>query len=236
MGIIKNTLQQQINNSKLQQSNDTTATIIEYNHVRNTAKIRYHNPNGEGILYRDNVAIANTLGGVTGSGIFPGQTCSITFINNNLHMPLITGLTGSNYAVKTCTDQGAYLVDLDVLSCEKPDEIVPMIDNWLEEENTDDTKYNNDLGDYTDTDTSFILHEMLNSLDKYKPNEQGITHLGAKSTIKFKENGDIDIFVGNNIGLRVSKADKSISLYGTLKINGQKIDLSKLLNDIMDKE
>jgi hypothetical protein len=63
-----------------------------------------------------------------------------------------------------------------------------------------------------------------------------MTSLSTKSTIKLRENGDIDIFVANNIGIRVSVVDKSISLYGTLKINGKKIDLSKILNDITDKE
>lgn len=235
MGIIKDSLKKQINDNNRQQFNDTTATIIEYNNVLNTAKIRYLNPNGEGVLYRDNVSIANTLGGVTGSGIYPGQTCTITFIKNNVHMPVITGLTGSNYANKTCTDQGAYLVDSGIASVEKP-KITPMIENWIEESNKNATKYINDLGDYSDVDTSEILHEILNTLDKYKADEQGITNLTTKSTVKFKENGDIDIFVANNIGIRISKADKSISLYGTIKANGQEIDLSKILNDTSNKE
>lgn len=231
MSIIKNALKKQICDSNRQQYNDTTATIIEYDITMNTAKIKYANPNGDGYLYRDNVRLSNTLGGVTGAGIYPGQSCTISFINNNIYSPIITGIISNNYSNKTCSDQGAYLVDNEILSYNKPEEITPMINNWIEEDNTDSSKYNNDLGDYTETDVSELIHETLNTLDKYKSTEQGITNLSTKSTIKLKENGDIDIFIANNIGIRISLIDKSINLYGTLKINGQEIDLSKILND-----
>lgn len=232
MSIIKNVLKKQVDENNKQQFNDTTATILEYNPVLNVAKIRFTNPNGEGVLYRENVSLSNLLGGVTGAGIYSGQTCTITFLGNNIYAPVITGLTGSNYTNKTCTDQGAYIVDSNITTVEKPDVINPMINNWIEENNIDTSKYNNNLGDYTNTDIASLIHEMLNTLDKYKVNEQGITNLNTKSTIKFRDNGDIDIFIANNIGIKISKADKSINLYGILKINGQEIDLNKISNDI----
>jgi hypothetical protein len=236
MSIIKNALNKQIQQNNAQQYNDTTATVLEYNHLNGTAKIKFRNPNGEGFLYRDNVRISDMLGGVTGSGIYPGQTCSITFIKNNIYAPVITGLTTNNYANKTCSDQGAYIVDSGIGYIEKPNKIIPMIQNWTEPDNKIKTKYINDLGDYTETDVSKTIHEMLNSLDKYTATEQGITSLTTKATTKFKDNGDIDIFVGNNVGIRISKIDKSISLFGKFKINGQEIDLNKLSNDTLSKE
>jgi len=236
MGIVRDRLKQQIEENNRQQSNDTTATIIEYNMVLNTAKIRYLNPNGEGFLYRDNVSIANTLGGLTGAGIYPGQTCAITFIKNNIYNPIITGLTSNNYALKTCTDQGAYIIDSGILSIEKPGSITSMTSNWLEEENVNYGKYINDLGDYSQIDSSEVIHEVLSTLDKYKEAEQGITNLSTKSTIKLKENGDIDIFVANSVGIRISPETKTVSLYGTLQVNNQTIDLSKIINDTTNKE
>lgn len=236
MGIIKDTLKKQIDNDTRQQFNDTTATILEYNPVLNVAKIEFNNPNGEGVMYRENVSLSNTLGGVTGAGIYPGQLCTITFLGNNIYNPVITGLTGSHYANKTCSDQGAYLVDVNILTTEKPDTINPMINNWIEESNTNASKYDNELGEYTNIDIAATIHKVLNTLNKYKINEQGITNLDTKSTIKFKDNGDIDIFIANNIGIRISKVDKSINLYGILKINGQEIDLSKILNYINEEE
>ena len=232
MGIIKDTLKNQINNNNRQQLNDTTGTILEYDVTSNTAKIRYLNPNGEGYLYRSNTRLSNSLGGLTGSGIYTGQTCTITFLNNNIYAPIITGLIDNQYQSKTCSDQGAYLVDNDILSCEKPNEIVPMISNWIDINNTNLDKYTNDLGDYSNTDVSELIYKVLGFLDKYNQKEQGITSLSTKSTIKFKDNGDIDIFVANNIGIRISTTDNSINLYGILKVNGQEIDLSKLSNNL----
>ena len=224
MGIIKDKLQEQINANNKQQFNDTTATIIEYNMVLNTAKIRFLNPNGEGYVYRDNVSIANTLGGLTGAGIYPGQSCTITFLKNNMYAPVITGLIGNNYSNKTCSDQGAYIVDSSVLSYDKPESITPMINNWIEESNTNITKYNNDLGDYTNTDASESIHEALNTLDKYKSTEQGVTNLKTKSTVKMKDNGDIDLFVTNNIGIRICPSNKTIEFYGMkFLFNGEEI-------------
>lgn len=237
MGIIKNALQQQINMNNKQQFNDTTATIIEYNMVLNTAKIRFPNPNGEGYLFRDNVSISNTLGGVTGAGIYPGQSCTITFIGNNVYAPVITGLTASNYANKTCSDQGAYLVDTAVFSHDKPSTINPMINNWIEENNTNQTKYNNDLGDYTSTDASESIHEALNTLDKYKTTEQGITNLKTKSTMKLKDNGDIDMFVSNNIGIRLCPDNKTIEFYGMkFLFNGEEVDIKNIGQSSTEKD
>lgn len=213
MGIIKDTLNKQIQENNAQQFNDATATIIEYHYTSNTAKIRYLNPNGEGILYRDNVPIANTLGGLTGAGFHPGQSCSITFINNNIYSPLITGMIGSNYSNKTNGDQGAYLIDTSILHQDKP-VIIPMIESWIDSTNNNPAKYKNDLGDYTNIDVTKYVHELLNALNKYKPSEQGMTNLDTKSTVKLKENGDIDIFVSNNIGIRICPCNKTIEFYG----------------------
>ena len=89
-----------------------------------------------------------------------------------------------------------------------------MTKDWVEEGNINSTKYNNDLGDYTNVDTANVMHEILNTLDKYKDTEQGITNLATKSTVKLKENGDIDLFVTNNIGIRICPGNKTIEFYG----------------------
>jgi hypothetical protein len=229
MGIIRNALKKQIDDNNRIHSSSSTASIVEYDPVSNTAVIRYKNPNGEGSICRENVSVSNTLGGVTGSGIYPGQTCTITFNNGNIFAPVITGFTGSYYSSKTCADQGAYIVDTNLLMIEKPEKITPMIENWIDENSTT-IKYNSHLKEYTNIDTNTKVHKILSTLSKYKPTEQGITNLKTKSTIKFKENGDIDIFVANNIGIRISTKNNSIDLYGKLNINGQEIDLSKILN------
>lgn len=227
MSIIKDALRKEIGQNNLQQFSDTTATILEYDIVSNTATIRFMNPNGEGMMLRKNVHVSNTMGGVTGSGFYPGQLCNISFIKNNIYNPVITGMVTNNYKLKTCSDEGAFLVDNFILDIEEPKEITPMIESWIDKENENVEKYNNDLGNYTNVDAFRKANDAVHALDKYSPQEQGITHLDTKSTIKFKENGDIDIFVAGNLGIRISPKDKSINIHGTVKVNNKIIDFKE---------
>lgn len=235
MGVIKETLKKQIDASNKTQFNDSTAIITDYDVLNNTASIRYRNPNGEGVFHRSNVAITNNLGGLTGSGIYIGARCSITFLNNNVFAPMITGLIDSNFLSKTSTDQGSFLVDGHILKTQEPKEIIPMYSDWLDYENENKLKYNNDFANFTDKDISADTYYMINMLDKYKTTEQGITNLDTKANVKLKEDGDIDIFIDNNIGIRICKSGKSINVYGDLNLFGKLfingIPIEKFVND-----
>lgn len=230
MSIIKNALKKEIGKERLQQFSDTTATILEYDIVSNTATIRFMNPNGEGIMTRKNVHVSNTMGGVTGAGLYPGQLCNISFIKNNIYNPVITGMITNNYKLKTCSDEGAFLVDNNIFEVQKSEKITPMIESWIDKENENSKKYINDLGDYANIDAFYEANNISHFIDRYNTQEQGITHLDTKSTIKLKENGDIDVFVANNIGIRISPKDKSVNIYGTIKVNSRIIEFDNDTN------
>lgn len=238
MSVIKNALQKQINNDNLNRYSNTTATILGYDIVTNTATIEFLNPNGDGNVYRENVTFANTLGAATGSGIFVGQTCTISFIGGNIWSPIITGIASNLYEAKASQDQGAYIVSTDIdEEYSKPETISPMANDWIDSNNTNKRKYNNDLGDYTTSDTSKEVHEILQALNKYTNTESGITHLDTKSTIKLRDNGDIDIFVSHNVGIRISNADHNIYLYGKgIYLNNKKICYNDSNNDENESE
>lgn len=236
MGIIKDKLNEQIDQKSKLQFSDTTGTILEYNEITNTATVRFNNPNGEGTFRRENVPIANSLGGLCGSGIAPGLQCSISFRSNNVYAPVITGLLTNFYQEKTAKDQGAYLVDEDILFAEKPDVILPMSAEWLDEDNEDINKYINAYSNYINQDVDTETYNLIRALDRYSNKEQGVTNLHTKSTVKLKENGDIDIFVANNVGIRISPKDGSINIHGKLKVNGKTIDFEKIFNDMLNKE
>ena len=224
MGIIKNELNKQIQANNLRTYSDTTGTILEYDYITNRAKIMFDSPIGEGVMIRENVPITSQSGGFTQCGIQIGAQCNIAFSNNNIYSPVITGINNSFYNDKTCSDQGACLVNEKIKSIKKPDSITPMSLQWLDENNKNKSKYYNDLGQYQDIDITTKTMDILTKLDKYASTEQGITNLETKSTVKLKENGDIDIFVANNIGIRISKSSKKIYVYGELFINGEKYE------------
>lgn len=223
MSIIGNILQNKIDKNGLVQFSDTTATILDYDIMFNTVKVKFLNPNGEGFICRDNVQLANSLGGTTGSGIYPGQRCTISFMKNNIYNPVVVGLNTNYYDKKTNSDQGGFIISN--INTKEPEKIKPMISDWIDEKNLDDHKYNDDSYDYTVTDASAETVTTINQLDKYGNEDQGITSLKTKSTVKLRENGDIDIFVGNNTGLKISVEDQKIYMYGlSLVFNGKEYE------------
>ena len=59
-----------------------------------------------------------------------------------------------------------------------------------------------------------MFYDTIRNINHYTDNEQGITNLSNHSTVKIKENGDIEMFVENNIGIRISKQMQKIYVYG----------------------
>lgn len=222
MGIIKDTLNKQIKSNNLKQYNDVTGLILDFDKLTNSATVRYPNPYGEGYLYRSNVKVANSLGGVTGDAIKPGIECSMTFLGNNMYAPIIVGVLTNNYTLKTNTDQGAFIPDKEIAEVKKPTG-EPMIKNWLDT-SENPYKYITEFQDFSKTDVSESVYNVLNELDKYSDKEQGITNLDTKSTVKLRDNGDIDIFVSNSVGIRISQADHKIYFYGLgIYLNDQEV-------------
>lgn len=214
MSLIKDSLQNQINNSNRIQFSDTTGTIISYDRTTETCKVKYLNPNGSGWIYRGNVSIANHSGGIASGSIFSGQKCSISFVNNNIYNPVIIGIPESYYKERNCSDQGAYLADDTVWKVGTPEHIIAMDLNWINDDNSGVQKYENDSARYTDIDVNQTSMNLMTTLDKYDDNEVGLTNLKNKSTIKLRDNGDIDIFSSANVGLRICSETGNIKFYG----------------------
>ena len=220
MGIIGNTIKEKVNYGNQQYADTSTAKIIDYDITSNRASIQYVNPIGGGKFIRQNVPVLNTLGGLQGTGISPGDIVSIIFRNGNLHAPVITGLLSNHYMQKNMTDQGATLVDSDISDVNIPEEITPMYEQWLDTDNENELKYNNDYTEhYMSTDIDGKSIQMVREITHFSGTEQGIVHLDNNSCIRMRDNGDIDIFAGNNTGIRISK-NKGLQLYGKTNMVG----------------
>lgn len=222
-GIIGQKLQQKIQANQIQQYGEVTGVILDYDALSNTATIRYPNPHGGGYLYREHAHVSSALGGITSDAIMPGQKCTIVFIDNNIMVPSVTGIIDSLYCKKTNTDQGAYLVDRTVLTVEKQGD-TPMTESWFDTGNVNSAKYSTQYRNYMKTDVAQEVYNIISGLDKYKPGESGITNLGQKTNIKHTENGDIEIFVANTVGVRISTTDHKIYFYGKgIYLNDQEV-------------
>ena len=227
MGIIGDKLQQKIENNNNIRYSDTVAEITEYDNIKNTASIKFVNPNNGSIMTADNIAVKINMGGLSQAALKIGQKCWISFIGNNLLCPVITNLCDDQYydniySKKTNSDQGAYIVDSNINNIDiNSIKITPMIDDYFNDSVS--SRYSLITKDYTDTEAIQEVRKIIMEIDKYKTSEDGITNIKNNSTIKFKDNGDIDIFVNNNTGIRISPNSKSIEVYGSFKINGKEI-------------
>lgn len=215
MGIIKNTLQKQIDNKSFQQYYSDVGTIIDYSPITNTATVTYKDPNGEGIYTRRNVPVADTMGGICGYSFRNGDQCMLEFRNGSVRFPVITGVTKSFYENRKNTNQGACIVDESINDIVIPEDISPMCYDWIDEDNYNIAKYDDESTNYIySRDEESTFYEIIQSANNYSDKEQGITHIDNHSTVKIKENGDIEMFVDNNIGLRISKKMQKIYIYG----------------------
>ena len=227
MGIIGDKLQQKIENNNNIRYSDTVAEITEYDNIKNTASVKFANPNNGSIMTADNIAVKINMGGLSQAALKIGQKCWISFIGNNLLCPVITNLCDDQYydniySKKTNSDQGAYIVDSNINNIDiNSIKITPMTDDYFNDSVS--SRYSLITKDYTDTEAIQEVRKIIKKIDKYKTSEDGITNIKNNSTIKFKDNGDIDIFVNNNTGIRISPNSKSIEVYGSFKINGKEI-------------
>lgn len=232
MGIIGNKVQKKIDDNNNIRYSDTIAEITYYDNIKNTASIRFANPNNGSIMTADNIAVKINMGGLSQAALEIGQKCLISFIGNNLLCPVITNLCDDQYydniySKKTNSDQGAYIINSNINNINiNSIEVSPMINDYFNNSVSD--KYCLITKDYTDTEVIQEVRKMVIEIDKYKTSEDGITNIKNNSTIKFKDNGDIDIFVNNNTGIRISPNSKSIELYGNFKINGKEINVGDL--------
>lgn len=227
MGIIKRQLEKTIDSKNRQTCLGTTGVVLEYDRVMNKARVQFNNPQGEGFIIRECVPVSMETGGVTATAITPGSRCNLSFYGGNIHSPVITGIEGSLYNKRTCTDQGAVIIDESLMSASEPEKLMPMSQQWLDEENEDAAKYASDLTDFKDFDVDNAVAEIVGSINKFDNMEEGIVHLDNNSTIKIKNNGDIDLFVSNNLGIRISRSTQQVFVYGDLIVNGKPVAITQ---------
>ena len=228
MGAIKDGINKQIDKYNKSQFGNTTGTILSYDKSTNTCTVKYPNPNGVGDITRKNVMITDNTGGIVTGADHTGKKCSISFIANNAYAPVIGGIYDNNYHNRITSDQGSFIANDEVYKVGTPEHIIAMNTDWIDDKNKSLDKYQNDITNYADIDADQEAMELISSINRYGENEVGINNIYNNSTIKLKDNGDIDIFTENNTGIRICKS-------GNIKIYGKDIEFTNATNETTDK-
>lgn len=213
MGIINNALNKKIDNSNIQKHSSGTGKILSYDRQSGTAEVSYKIAGGNGKMKMNHVPVVISQTGTAGyDGIKPGDKCMLNFINDNPYKPIVVGTYGSDYDDKTMSDSGAYIVDSDSLEGDKPEEVLPMSEDWIDQDPVVG-KYINEYSEYIDSDATKMAYTIFREAGHFKTDEFGMVNIMSGSGIKFKQNGDIDIFTGNNNGIRLSP-ENGLKIFG----------------------
>lgn len=222
MGVIQNKIKEmQSYEEKTKNFLTTSGTIIAYDKVSNTADIEYDNPAGVGILSKNNVPVSH--GELFAMGNQRGVKCSIAFQGGNIYSPIIIGICDTEYSINSFSEKndlnsGGFLIDDKLESVPIDTDISPMYKDWI---NEDGSFFSQEQSGVADIDKE--VQKTMFFIDKYSDQENGIINQETKALIKTCKNGDIKIFVGNDIGICINKKTGSIEMYGDVKIKGRLI-------------
>lgn len=229
MGLLKDSIKGQINTAQSQDFEQAEATIVEWDDITEVAKIKFWNPQTGGFEYRNNVRVSNSNGGVSSSAFKIGQLVNIQFASKNMHCPIITGTKENYYSNRSNSDQGAYLPNDEVYKVGTTEHLIAMNLDWINEDNMQEDKYNNEVTDFKDQDVDFETTDMLTRLNRFDKDEVGITNMQTHSTVRLKDNGDIDIFSAYNTGMRITAG-------GIIKMYCQDIEYSNMSGELDDTD
>jgi hypothetical protein len=220
MSSISNSIKKVINGVNNTQYTSVIAEIISFDGTTNTASITFNDPNSQGIQVLDNVPIDLGGSGIHTAGPFIRDNANVDFQNGSILQPKITAIIDEGYqyvsrARLQHTDSGANLTDP-----------VPTIDpttlptnassDWVDSTSTPTNKYLQ----YQNIDPTSDLITKTSTTSYYSTTEPGLTHPTTKATIKLKDDGNIDIFINSNIGIRVNTVTSSVDIYGDVNVNG----------------
>lgn len=197
-------------NSRMKLSN-AKAQVLNYDHINNLADVCLEIASIGGKQIIKNVPIQISANGIHQSSLQEGDYVYIQFNNNSIFQPKIIGKADELYATHTRKNerhlkQGCLQVTQDFIN----EEITPSTDKWIEPNNINKTKYLK----YKDGNPLNDMAQKINSQGYFQDKEVGMYNPASSSIMKIKDNGNIDLFIDTNIGIRINAENKTIEFLG----------------------
>ena len=193
------------------------AQIIFYDNTTNRADVKYDDPSSGGVVTLTGVQVEIPSLGVASSGPFPGDQVYVCFLNNNPTLPRIIGRADGDYKYysrklyehsragsQLSTSYGSVTSSLvDAFTGSRP---TPSYLNWISV-GSKSTKARNIA---INTFSASAFEEQSAEFANYELAEVGLTHPGTASTMKLYNNGVIDVFAVDDLGMRVDPTLSSL--------------------------
>lgn len=207
----KNLVEKIIEPNNRTKLNNAKGQILKYDSVNNLADVclGMASIGNKQILY--NVPIQIAANGIHQSSFQEGDYVYIQFNNNSIFQPKIIGKADELYATHTRKEekhlkQGYLHVTQEYID----EEITPSSSQWIETDNSNKSKYIK----YKDTNPLDDMAQKINSQGYFQDKEVGMYNPTSSSIIKVKDNGNIDIFVESNVGIRIDAENKTVEILG----------------------
>lgn len=182
--------------------------IISYDEVLNKANVLVSSSGSYTTL--EDVPVQLSGKGVFSSKLKRDDLVYIQYNNGSVFQPKIIGFADEDYSNNT-RESSKHLRKGSLVDTiqEKEGEVISRANRRID---SDTTPYKHE--EYKEASALDIISQKTESLGYFNDGEIGLFHPDVSSLVKLKDNGDIDIFTGTNIGIRINKQKKTIEMFG----------------------
>ena len=190
---------------------NATGQVVSYNKTHNIADVYIPSIiDGNGLSLKD-VAVQIAGVGLHQSSLKRGDSVYIQFNNGSIFQPKILGKSDELYATHTRKEETHLRKGDLVVSQEKEDgEITSSSSTWLDTENEDVFKYES----YRNVSGINNVSNKIAKKGHFNDQEVGLYNPVSSSVVKIKDDGEIDIFISTNIGIKINPQTKTIEILG----------------------
>lgn len=191
-----------------QMFSNSIGKVVSYDEIHNKADVLVSSSGAFTTL--EGVPIQLSGRGIMTSKVQVDDLVYIQYNNGSVFQPKIVGFADEDYSNKT-RENSRHLRKGSLLSTfeEKEGELKPSAYRRIDND-SDSFKHS----EYRELSAIDAIGEKIESLGYFNNQELGLFHPVLSSLIKLKDDGDIDIFTGTNVGLRINRKKRTIEFFG----------------------
>lgn len=191
-----------------QNLSNSIGKIIEIDEKYNKAKVLVSSSGAFTVL--EDVPIQLSGKGMVTSKLEEDDLVYVQYNSGSVFQPKIVGFADEDYNNNTRektkhTRKGTLLNVIE----EREGELKPRAYRRVDKD-SDSYKHS----EYMNVSPTEAIGDKIESIGYFNNYELGLFHPILSSVVKLKDNGDIDIFTGTNVGIRINREKKTIQTFG----------------------
>lgn len=208
MSFKDNLIKNVINPATSQIFTNSIGKIISYDEILNKATVLVSSSGSYTTL--EDVPVQLSGKGVFSSKLKQDDLVYIQYNNGSVFQPKVIGFADEDYSNNT-RESSKHLRKGTLVDTveEKDGEVISRASRRIDK---DTVPYKHQ--EYKDTSALDAICQKTESLGYFNDGEIGLFHPDVSSLVKLKDNGDIDIFTGTNVGIRINREKRTVEIFG----------------------